>query len=245
MSCEELRDHYELYALGVLDEPEITELRVHLERNCDVCRSGVRGARELMALLGTTAPLVQPPADLRRRVLAIAAGEPARRAIWAPLWAAIAAAAIIAAILFNVRERRATAELARVQSEVARRTAELTRLTAALAILDQPDARQVLFGEGAPRPPRGRVFLDPNRGVLLIASNLPPAPQGKLYEMWIIPKGGEPAPAGLFQSAADGTALHVLPGPVNVAGTGAVAVTLEQAAGVPQPTSTPVIVAAL
>jgi hypothetical protein len=39
--------------------------------------------------------------------------------------------------------------------------------------------------------------------------------------------------------------LHVLPGPVDVAGTAAVAVTLEPAAGVPQPTSQPVIAAAL
>src|ERR1017187_2040276 len=108
-------------------------------------------------------------------------------------------------------------------------------------------AKQVVFGGAAPQPPRGRVFLDPARGVLLLASNLPPAPTGKTYEMWIIPKakGSRPVPAGLFQSAADGTALHVRPGPVDVAATGIVAVTLEPAAGVPQPTSQPIIVAAL
>jgi anti-sigma-K factor RskA len=63
--------------------------------------------------------------------------------------------------------------------------------------------------------------------------------------MWVIPKGGKPVPAGLFQSAADGTAMHVLTGPVDVAGTAAVAVTLEPEAGVPQPTSTPIIAAGL
>ncbi|MGA2593864.1 MAG: anti-sigma factor, partial [Bryobacteraceae bacterium] len=124
-------------------------------------------------------------------------------------------------------------------------TRELARLNRAFEILNQPDARQVVFGTGPAMPPRGRVFLDPKRGVLLLASNLPPAPAGKAYEMWVIPKGGKPLPAGMFQSATDGTALHVLPGPVDVASTGAVAVTLEPEAGVPQPTSRPVIVAAL
>ena len=254
MNCDELRDHYELYALGIAEDPERSEIRAHLDRNCSTCVPGVRGARELTTLIGATAPAVEAPARLRKRVLAIAGGQTATRLNWSPVWAAVAAGAVIAAIVFNVRVQRASAELAqavaelrRVQSESAAETRELARLNEAFAILNQPDARQVVFGGGAPQPPRGRIFLDPARGVLLLASNLPPAPTGKTYEMWVIPKakGSKPVPAGLFQSAADGTALHVLPGPVDVAGTAAVAVTLEPAAGVPQPTSQPIIAAAL
>lgn len=36
--------------------------------------------------------------------------------------------------------------------------------------------------------------------VLLIASDLAAAGQGKTYEMWVIPKGGAARPTGLFQS---------------------------------------------
>jgi len=245
MNCDELRDHYELYAMGLAEEPESGEIRAHLERDCPTCVPAMRRARELMALLGATAPPAQPPARLRRRILAAVTDEPARRWSWTPVWVAVAAAAVIAAFFFNARERRAEAELARVEGESSAQTRELARLNEALAILNQPDARQVVFGAGAPLPPRGRVFLDPKRGVLLLASNLPQAPAGQAYEMWVIPKKGNPAPAGLFQSAADGTALHVLSGPVDVTATGAIAVTLEPAAGVPQPTSKPLIVAAL
>jgi anti-sigma-K factor RskA len=245
MNCDELRDHYELYVLGLAEEPEASEIHAHLGRECPTCVPGVRRARELMALLGTAAPPAQPPARLRQRVLAAVTDQPARRWSWAPVWAAVAAAAVIAALFFNVRERRADAELARVRAESSVQTIELARLNEALAILNQPDARQVVFGVGAPQPPHGRVFLDPKRGVLLLASNLPPAPEGKAYEMWVIPKHGNPLPAGLFQSAADGTALHILSGGVDVTATGAVAVTLEPAGGVPQPTSKPVIVAGL
>lgn len=254
MNCDELRDDYELYALGTAEDPELIEIRAHLDRNCPTCVPGVRRARELISLVGAAAPAVEPPARLRKRVLAAVGAQTSSRLNWSPVWAAVAAGAVIAAIIFNVRAFRASAEsaqasaeLRRVQSESAARTRELARLNEAFAILNQPDAKQVVFGGGAPLPPRGRVFLDPVRGVLLLASNLPPAPAGKTYEMWVIPKakGSKPVPAGLFQSAADGTALHVLPGPVDVSATGIVAVTLEPAAGVPQPTSQPLIVAAL
>jgi hypothetical protein len=135
--------------------------------------------------------------------------------------------------------------LARFQAEARQRTIELTRLNEALALLNEPETRQVTFGEGAPQPPRGRVFVNPKTGVLLLASNLPAAPAGKTYEMWLIPKSGNPVPAGLFQSDTQGAALHLQRLPVDIASTKAVAVTLEPAGGVPQPTSQPVIVAAL
>jgi len=244
MSCDELRDLYELYAMGVLEEPERSEIRAHLDRHCDTCVPGVHAARGLVSLIGATAPPAAPPARLRRRVMALT-GEPERRWSWAPLWAGVAAAAIVAAVLINLRAGRTAAELAQAQRESATQTNELVRLNEALAILNGPEVREIDFGAGKPQPPKGRVFLSPKRGVLLLASNLPAAPDGKIYEMWLIPKGGKPAPAGLFQSASDGTALHLLSGPLDIAQTGAVAVTLEPAGGVPQPTSTPIIVAAL
>jgi len=245
MNCDELRDQYELYALGLADEAEQSEIRAHLERDCPNCVPGVRRARGLTTLIGVTVPAAEPPARLRKRVLALAGEPAASRFNWSPVWAAVAAAALIAAVVFNIRAHRASVELAAAQAESAARTRELARLNEALAILNQPDAKQVVFGGATPQPPRGRVFLDPARGVLLVASNLPPAPAGKIYEMWVIPKGGKPVPAGVFQSAPDGTALHVLPGPVNVAGTAAVAVTLELAPGAVVPNLPPVFAAAL
>jgi len=53
MNCDELRDHYELFALGLAEEPEKGEIRAHLARDCETCLPGVRRAEELMALLGT------------------------------------------------------------------------------------------------------------------------------------------------------------------------------------------------
>jgi hypothetical protein len=124
-------------------------------------------------------------------------------------------------------------------------SAEIARLTQAFAIVSGPRTTEVSFGGTQPRPPEGKVFLNPARGVLLIASNLPRTPVDKIYEMWIIPRGAKPVPAGLFQSQDDGSAMHVRPGIVDLASTAAVAVTVENQAGADQPTSTPLIVAAV
>jgi hypothetical protein len=49
----------------------------------------------------------------------------------------------------------------------------------------------------------------------------------------------------LFQSSGDGTAFHILSGPVDTATLAVVAVTLEPEAGSAAPTSTPIIAASL
>src|ERR1017187_3128043 len=103
MNCDELRDYYELYTLGIAEDPELSEIRAHLERDCPICVPGVRGARELTTLIGATAPAVEAPAGRERRARAPAGAGPARRGSWARGWAAVAAGALIAAIVFNVR----------------------------------------------------------------------------------------------------------------------------------------------
>src|ERR1039458_8737855 len=70
MSCEELLEHYELYALGLAEEPERSEIRAHLDRRCAACECGFRQALGLVAALSAAAPAAAPPARLRSRLLA-------------------------------------------------------------------------------------------------------------------------------------------------------------------------------
>jgi anti-sigma-K factor RskA len=81
--------------------------------------------------------------------------------------------------------------------------------------------------------------------VLLLANNLPAAPAGKAYELWVIAKDGKPKPSGVFKADSSGSAMYVSKGPVDVSKTAAVAVTLEPESGSDAPTSKPVIVAPL
>jgi hypothetical protein len=154
-------------------------------------------------------------------------------------------AALLIAVYFAVSGRRFEQEAARLRGDMRNETAQVARLVQALEIVCGPRTTEVSFGGAQPRPPQGKVFLNPSRGVLLIASNLPRTPADKIYEMWIIPRGAKPVPAGLFQSQEDGSAMHVRPGTVDLASTAAVAVTVESQAGADQPTTTPLIVAAV
>jgi len=241
MSCEELRDQYELYAMGVAEEPERSEIREHLKRGCESCLAEIKRARELTALLSGSAAPASPSPNLRRRILASVGGEQ-RRFQWALVWALPVALSLLAAIYFSGRERDVLAELARTRGQLRHQDIGLSRMKEALAILNSADTTVASFGSGRSAPPKGKIFVSRSQGVLLIASNLPPAPAGKAYEMWVIPKGGKPVPAGVFQSESNGTAMHIQHGPVDV-NADLVAVTVEESFGAAQPTSQPLFAA--
>jgi anti-sigma-K factor RskA len=245
MTCAELSDYYELYALGVLEEPERSELESHLARNCDTCLASVRRAAASVSPLAELASQVDPPDRLRRRVMASVGVEPKFQWTWMHNCAAAAVAIVLGLFWFEHVRRERVRDIAfhDAMQEVKEAENEKGRFGEMLAILGAPDTIVRVSSEGASQPPQGKVFLNPARGVLLLASNLPPAPEGKIYEMWVISAGGKPAPAGLFQTEPNGRAVYLQKGPIDVASTGAVAVTLEAAGGAPQPTSQPIIVA--
>jgi anti-sigma-K factor RskA len=239
MKCEELQGQYELYAMGVAEEPERSEIREHLGRGCEVCMKEMKRARQVASMIGAAAPPAAPSPKLRRRILA-SVGAEQRSFGLAPWLGLLAALALVGAFYFEARENSSLEELANVRNQMRQQAMDLTRLNEAMTILNGSDTKQVNFGAGA----KGKVFVNPASGVLLMAANLPPAPAGKAYEMWVIPKGAKPIPAGMFQSQADGTAMHVHTGAVDINGV-TIAVTLEDQAGAAQPTSTPLIVAPL
>jgi anti-sigma-K factor RskA len=243
MNCADLQDYYELYALGLAEEPERGEIRAHLDRGCEVCMVEIKRAREMAALLGGSAAPAAPSPKLRRRILA-SAGVEERRIGWAPFLAGATALALGAALYFSGRERQYIDEARGLREQARNQNIEITRLNEAFAILNGADTSVTSFGENQPKP-KGKVFMNPSRGLLLIASNLPQAPSGKAYELWFITKAGKPVRVGMFQSETDGTAMHVERGAMDMKNTAAIAVTVEVEAGVDAPTSTPMIVAPL
>jgi anti-sigma-K factor RskA len=228
VTCDELRQDYTSYALGIADDPERTEIGEHLGRKCPNCVPGVASAMATVTAISGAVQLTQPPKYLRRRVMAAVAKEPQqwRAAIVVP-WA-ITAALSIALVTIGVSGRRQTGDTAKLQQ--------------ALSILNDPATRDVTFGE-TEKPSKGRVFVSPGKGVVFIGASLPQIDKGKTFELWVIPAKGNPVPAGLFQSQPDATAVFVRPGPVENAA--AIAVTVEPEGGSAQPTTTPFIVTKL
>jgi anti-sigma-K factor RskA len=245
-TCQEFSELYELYAMGALDGEEQAELEQHLESGCPVCSTGITRANASMQFLAILPEQVEVPARLRERILASVGAQRPRRGwmVWLTAAAALTSAALaIAVIWLGERDIDLGLALDGAHAEIRRTAADLANARLAFQFLNEPETKQVVFGQGKPQPPRGSVLLNAKRGVLLIASHLPPAPAGKIYEMWVIPKSGAPLPSGLFQSDAQGDAVYLREGAVDIAGTGAIAVTVEPESGSNAPTSTPIVVA--
>jgi hypothetical protein len=240
VTCDELRDDYFLFAIGVLEEPGKSELRAHLARGCETCTAGMREARRLAYGLGASVEGPDPPRSLRNRILGAHGAVPAPKWHWATAWVTAGAAALLSFGVVLYQSRSRDAEIGSLRRQLQQTGAEAGALRAAVALLQSPETREVNFGQGAPEPPRGRVFYRAST-VLLIAYNLPPPPPGKAYEMWIIPQGGRPIPAGMFAPNTEGGATHLFGAAAPLSRADTIAVTIEAAAGVSAPTSQPVI----
>lgn len=225
MTCEELANDYEAYALGVATDPERSEISAHLMRNCPMCTGGVRTALSTVSVIAAAVKPVDPPRRLRRRVIALVKPDDGRS--WAAaLMPWIATTAVAIALISVALPGRGKPSGAKLEQ--------------ALSILNDPAARDVSFGEPTAR---GRVFVSPNKGVLFIAAHLPALEAGKTFELWVIPKTGNPIAAGTFDAEKDSTAMYIREGSVENAA--AIAVTVEQHGGSPVPTTKPFIVTKL
>ena len=128
MTHDELRGEYELYAMGVAEEPARGEIRGHLERGCEVCMREMKRAKEIVAMVGASAPQQTPSSKLRKRILA-AAGYEQRGFGLAPWLGALAALCFVAALYFGGRERSYMEEMGNLRTQMRQQTIELTRLT--------------------------------------------------------------------------------------------------------------------
>jgi anti-sigma-K factor RskA len=153
----------------------------------------------------------------------------------------VAAGLAAATIWLGFENQRRSRELsiARVETRsLQQRSEELNR---SLTFLRDPETRPASAKPDANKP-RGTYFVNPRSGVMLIASNLPVPARGRVYEMWVIPKGQDPRPAGIFRPEADGTVVHLQSGPIDLGAVQAFAVTEEPESGSTAPTTTPFLV---
>ncbi len=97
-----------------------------------------------------------------------------------------------------------------------------------------------LQGSGTARDVRGEVIDLGHGRAVLVAENLPSAPEDQVYEAWLM-RGEDPEPAGLFEPREEGTTAMPLEG--SLEGVDAVAVTIEPSGGSSSPTSDPLITA--
>jgi anti-sigma-K factor RskA len=253
MTHDQLIDSAASYALGALDAGEQEEFETHL-RGCAECTRAVDQHREVMGLLAYAAAPVRPanPDALRDRVLrdvraASAAVVPISRARAARgagstgWWIAIAASIVVAAVGLTAYGSERS-KLIRAETDLAAARADIARMDSTVAAFLGPEVHVVSLSEPQ-RKPAVRVFWNHTRNVFIVtAFELPPAPPGKTYQLWAMPKGKTPSSMGTFQTDANGRATRVLAVASAITDAGFIddcGLTLEPAGGSPQPTERP------
>ena len=221
---EQFAEDLGLYALGSLEGEERAALETHLEE-CASCRRELEVQRGDLAVLALTASGPQPPVRARQRLMsaiareprlpvAVASLAPARRSWWGTSgWVAAAAMVVLAIGLLrqnSVLER----DLASIKAQFGDQAGKLQQVNEIVATLLDPESKKVeLVAAGAKPQPRGKaIYQRRNRNLIFFASNLPPLPAEKIYELWLFPaSGGAPIAAGLFKPDAHGSATLVNP----------------------------------
>jgi hypothetical protein len=226
-----------LHAMQALSPEESEDVRLHL-RECEICRAELevitgdlalvalnveqhavpQGARErFMARISPAAarPIpVAEPAPLPAVVPVRSAGQrPAHRvAVWTA-WGAVAALLVVA-ISLGLQVERLNERLRDEAVRNAMLAESNDHAKEVLEVMTAPTAQRVVLTPAmTPAVPIGRAVYLPARGGLVFqANNLKKLPEGKTYELWVIPANGSaPIPAGLFRPDAAGNASVMLP----------------------------------
>jgi anti-sigma-K factor RskA len=251
-SGQNLNELAAAYALGALEPEEARAFEAYLATSPEAQRE-VAEYREVGALLAVGAAGSAAPAkELRGRVVTHATREkviPIRsQRPWAP-WAALAASLIAVAGLGlgqrSLRQQLAARDstIASLQQTLDAREAKLASREAELNAILDPNVSLTRMGTPGTPQPVVQLFWNRRSNLILAhAFQLPPVAARRAYQLWFIPKNGQPIPSVTFNTEPDGHGLvQQIPVPQDVELTAA-AITEEPEGGSPQPTSPIVVV---
>jgi anti-sigma-K factor RskA len=247
MDRERFEDLKDAYVLGALPEEERLEFERYLAAHPDL-QAEMEELSTVAGLLAFSPQEQEPSPELRRRIMDTVEAEAvhpaevlhprARRRSWlGRLWEAVgprdlalAGAAMLVIGLFSWSML--------LQGEVRDLQGRVQSLQSQPQ--DQPQGPQTIALGGAGTKQGAQAELVTLKGdrTLLVAENMPPAPEGKTYQIWVI-KDDTPKPSGLFDPRGDSVAA-VVENPVE--GADAVAVTIEPEGGSKKPTTDPMLV---
>ncbi len=216
---EQFADDLALFALGALQGDERVTLEKHLV-GCSSCRRELERLRGDMALLALSASGPAPPRRSRERLLKAIAKEPRTQktparaqSLWTFLpWLVTAAVLLVAAFFWQQSDRLAQ-QVARLQDQSAQQQAQLEQAREVVSTLTSTDAMRVTLvaAQTLPQPQGKAIYVRDRSSLIFLASNMPPLPPQKAYELWLIPTNGAPIPAGVFKPDARGSATVIEP----------------------------------
>ena len=223
---EEYEENVGAYLLGALTELEADVFERHL-MGCESCRAEVERLRVAAEALPRTVTPMRPPPELKASLMEIVEGEAAakegRR---------------------SRRSRLRLPQLLRVRPALALAGAALLLFVGVglgVALSGGDDSRTLAAQVDGARLPgtTGSLMVGAgDQGGVLRVQNLPEAPGGRVYQVWLM-RGNEVMPRALFVPRADGTGEAGIPD--DLEGYDAVLVTREPRGGARKPSEAPLL----
>jgi len=257
---ESMRDLVAGYALGALTPDETRAFEAALSSSPELQRE-LREQRELNAVLAL-AEAEPPPPELKARLLeridqtkranleggpgSLAKPGSPRRSFTTVVMGAGLAAAVLVAVGLSLEVRKLNDTVHARDSVLSARERLLAQREETLNAILEPGVQLVTMVAAGEAPPVAQVFFDPDKGRAIVHTfRLKPAPAGRAYQLWLLPKTGNPIASRVFNTELDGHGLErAIQVPVDGSITG-FALTEEPAGGSPQPTTAIILVGTL
>jgi anti-sigma-K factor RskA len=223
------------YVLGAMAPDERAQFETHLA-TCPACREEVDDLRPAAEALPMASPPVLPPRALKDRIMAEVERE-------ADLLASAGPAADRATAP-QPRSRPRRRGLSWLSGWRLAPVAAVLIVAAVLAISSLTGGTTTYTAQVQASGASAELEVSDDRATL-VGTHLPAPPEGKVYEVWLMPKGSTtPEPTSvLFKPNADGSVEAKIPG--SMADVQQVLVTAEPPSGSAKPTSNPVLSATL
>lgn len=235
LTCDEVRELLPLLALNALDVAEQDVVDDHLA-GCSACLEELAGYSETAAALALALPQADPSPALKGRVLSearrarVVPGGVHRGRIPPPpvtsmqrasrwrvsLSSLVASVALVLAAGSTVWAMSLRSELDAQNARIATLSERANNYARVTAVLQAADTQiRLLQSTGDAPEAFGRVYIDPDSSEgMLMVRNLPPLPQGKVYQLWVAGQDGTRESAGLLtwtDKAGNGYALIKCP----------------------------------
>jgi anti-sigma-K factor RskA len=260
LTCEEARDLVPLLALDALEVDERDVLDDHIA-GCTACLEELAGYSETAAALALALPQSDPSPALKGHVLAQAAraralpaggrsaatpapapalGNALRASRWrVSLTGLVAAVALLLAAGSTIWALSLRSELDAQNARIATLSERANNYARVSAVLQAADTQiRVLQGTGDAPEAIGRVYIDPDTSEgMLMVRNLPPLPQGRVYQLWVVGADGQRQSAGVLTWAdRAGNGYTLIKCPETLSRWQSFGVTEEPTGGSPTPT---------
>ncbi len=240
------------------------EMRRHLATGCVECAGHFAEAQAVFHSIPGALDPVTPPAGLKQRLMDRISQTESKKQISVPinelaadslpirlfkLFVPVAVAASVAVVVTHGFMSQKVQHLV-LEAKDAQREANASKMLLAsvqeqfrsqsqvVEMLRSPEVKVVHLQPTAALQPSATanvIWDQVDHRWLFLASGFKPADPGQTYELWIIPKGGTPVPAGTFDVDPKGRAIVAVDLPKNIGDSNTAAVSNERLGGESSP----------